>query len=86
MYGHTLGKGGYQNLKKKLQQIGDNLQIINGSTNQAVDLMGMGERTKMWLAGHSKQDQKDKNRFIVEGMAVDVLNDTVHKFILSISI
>lgn len=77
---HHMGKGGYYALKKTLAKLGNRLKLVNGATGEEVDTTDMSERTRNWLVGHSRRDPEDKNRFVVEGMAVDVLNHTVYEF------
>ena len=75
-----MGSGGYKTLQEKIQKLGKNLVVVNGSSNEEVDLTGMTERTILWLVGRAKEDKKQKGRFVVEGIVVEVLDKTVHKF------
>ena len=72
MYDHLLGKGGYRALKKKLESLPGHY-LVNGDTNEKVDLTGMTERVIYWLFARAKQDKKEKERFVVKGLVVEVM-------------
>ena len=78
-----MGSGGYSTLKKKIEKLIEEfgkIVVVNGSTQEEIDLTGMTERTILWLVGRAKQDKEVKNRFVVEGIVAEVLDTTVHKF------
>ena len=78
-----MGSGGYNTLEEKIDKLIEKfgkIIVVNGSTNEEVDLTEMTRRTILWLVGRAKQDKKVKNRFVVEGIVADVLEKTVHKF------
>ena len=66
-------------MKKKMSETPD-YYVVNGSTNERVDLTGMTPRVLLWLLGRAKQDKKEKQKFVVTGLVVRVMNDTVYKF------
>lgn len=71
-YDHFLGKGGYRALKKKLESL-PGYYLVNGDTKEKVDLTGMTERVVYWLFARAKQDKKEKERFEVKGLVVEVM-------------
>lgn len=71
-YDHFLGKGGYRALKKKLDSL-PGYYLVNGDTKEKVDLTGMTGRVVLWLMARAKQDKKEKERFEVKGLVVEVM-------------
>ena len=72
---HRMGPHGYHGLEEKLK--GTNIVIVNGHTNEVVDITNMSRRTIRFLTGRSTRDVN--GRFLVNGALVDVLNRVVSK-------
>ena len=71
-----MGPHGYHGLEERLKN--REVVVVNGHTNEVVDITGMSLRTLRFLLGRSTED--DNGRFVVKGAVIDVMNKAVHKF------
>ena len=71
-----MGTHGYHGLEERLKN--REVVVVNGHTNEVVDITGMSLRTLRFLLGRSTED--DNGRFVVKGAVIDVMNKAVHKF------
>ena len=71
-----MGTHGYHGLEERLKD--KEIVVVNGHTNEVVDITGMSYRTLRFLLGRSTED--DNGRFVVKGAVMDIMNKAVYKF------